>query len=177
MADTCEKQGMFLKIYKNSLVIFDKKTYEERGITAYFAESDFDESWEWNSTLHGTYTGAKISYTVPRPKKGYKKGDKAKVINAVVGEGPRFLHINEKAENEGEAIRIAKAKVNAENEKAVTVSFGAMGDPNIVATCNIEIHGMGRIDGKYFVDKVTHNVSGGSGYTLNVSAYRIFNRL
>lgn len=175
--DACEKQGMFLKIYKKSLVIFDKVLYEARGITAYFSESDFESSWQWNSTLHGTYTGATISYTIPRPKKGYKKGDKAQVIEMTVGHGPRLLHINEKADNEGEAQRIAKAKINAENEKAVTVSFTAMGNPNIVATCNIEIYGMGRCNGKYFVDKVTHRISGGSGYSMDVSGYRIFDRL
>lgn len=175
--DICEKQGMFLKIYKKALVIFDKALYEPRGITAYFTESDFDGKWEWNSTLHGTYTGATISYTIPRPKKGYKKGDKAQVIDITVGQGPRLLHINEKAENEGEALRIAKAKVNAENEKAVTISFTAMGDPNVVATCNIEIYGMGRCNGKYFVNKVSHQVSGANGYSMNVSAYRIFDRL
>lgn len=175
--NACEKQGMFLKIYKKSLVIFDKTLYEGRGITASFTESDFESSWQWNSTLHGTYTGATISYTIPRPKKGYKKGDKAQVIDMTVGQGPRLLHINEKADNEGEAQRIAKAKVNAENEKAVTVSFAAMGNPDIVATCNIELYGMGRCNGKYFVDKVAHSISGGNGYDMNVSGYRIFDRL
>lgn len=175
--DICEKQGMFLKIYKKALVIFDKSVYESRGITARFTENDFDGNWSWNSTLNGTYTGAAISYVVPRPKKGYKKGDKQQIIDITVGNGPRLLHINEKAENEAEAQRIAKAKVNAANEKAVTMSFGAMGNPNVVATCNIEIYGMGRCDGKYFVDKVTHKVSGSGGYSMGVSGYRIFNRM
>ncbi len=175
--DICEKQGMFLKIYKKALVIFDKSVYESRGITARFTENDFDGNWSWNSTLNGTYTGATISYVVPRPKKGYKKGDKQQIIDITVGAGPRLLHINEKAENEAEAQRIAKAKVNAANEKAVTVSFGAMGNPNIVATCNIEIYGMGRCNGKYFVDKVTHKVSGSGGYSMGASGYRIFNRM
>ena len=174
--DICEKQGMFLKIYKKSLVIFDKAIYEPRGITAYFTEKDFEGNWEWNSTLNGTYTGATISYTGPKPKKR-KKGVKQQVIQVTVGQGPRLLHINQKADNEGEALRIARAKINAENEKAVTVKFAAMGDPNVVATCNIEIYGMGRCDGKYFVDKVTHQVSGSSGYSMNVSGYRIFDRL
>ena len=68
-------------------------------------------------------------------------------MDIVVGEGTRLLHINEKAESEEEAFRIAKAKINSENEKAVTISFTAMGDPNVVATCNIEIYGMGRCNG------------------------------
>lgn len=174
--DICEKQGMFLKIYKKALVIFDKPLYESRGITAYFMETDFDGNWEWNSTLHGTYTGATISYLGPKPAKR-KKGVTRPVIEATVGTGPRLLHINEKADSEGEAQRIAKAKVNAENEKAVTLAFSAMGDPNVVATCNIEVQGMGRCNGKYFVNKVTHNISGSGGYMMGVSAYRIFDRL
>lgn len=174
--DICDKQGMFLKIYKKSLVIFDKAVYEPRGITAYFTENDFDENWEWNSTLNGTYTGAKISYTAPKPKKR-EKGVKQQYIEVTVGQGPRLLNINQKADNEGEAQRIAKAKVNSENEKAVTMSFAAMGDPNVVATCNIEVYGLGRCDGKYFVNKVKHQVSGDGGYNMNVSAYRIFDRL
>lgn len=175
--DLCEKQGMFLKIYKKALVVFDKSVYEPRGITASFTENDFDGNWEWNSTSYGTYTGATISYVIPRPKKGYKKGDKQQIIDVTVGEGPRLLHINEKAENEGEAQRIAKARINSENEKAVTVAFSAMGNPDVVATCNIELYNMGRCNGKYFVNKVTHKVSGSSGYTMSVSGYRIFNRL
>ena len=169
--ELCEKQGMFLKIYKKALVIFDKAVYEPRGITARFTENDFDGKWSWNTTLNGTWTGAAVSYTVTRTK----KGEKAEVVDIVVGEGTRLLHINEKAESEEEAFRIAKAKINSENEKAVTISFTAMGDPNVVATCNIEIYGMGRCNGKYFVDKVKQRISG-SGYTMSVSGYRIFGR-
>lgn len=175
--ELCEKQGMFLKVYKKALVIFDKALYESRGITARFTEHDFDGNWSWNSTLYGTYTGATISYTIPRPKSGYKKGDKQQIIEVTVGQGPRMLHINEKAENEAEAQRLAKARINSENEKAVTCSFTTMGNPNVVATCNIELYNMGRCNGKYFVDKVTHSISGSGGYKMNVSGYRIFNRL
>lgn len=174
--DICNKQGMFLKIYKNALVIFEKAAYEARGVTARYTENDFDGNWEWNSTLNGTYTGAVISYTIPRPKKGYKKGEKAQVVEVTIGGGSRILHINEKAESEGDAQRIAKARINTENEKAVTVAFGAMGDPNVVASSNIELYGMGRCNGKYFVNQVTHRLSG-SGYNMKASGYRIFERL
>ena len=88
-----------------------------------------------------------------------------------------MLVLNEKAESKEEAERIAKAKVNAENEKAVSLEFTALGNANIVASCNIEVKGMGRIDGKYYVTKVNHNLSGSSGHKMSVSAYRIFPRL
>ncbi|MGL5435991.1 MAG: phage late control D family protein [Lachnospiraceae bacterium] len=165
--DLCSSQGLFLKIYKKALVIFDKALYEGRGVTAKFKETDMKE-WTWNSTLNGTFTGAQISYTHPKKKE---------TLTVLVGQEPRVLTINEKADNEAEALRTAKAKVNEENEKAVTIDFTSLGNPNIVATCNIEITGMGRISGKYFVDKVTHSLSGSSGHSMTVSGYRIFERL
>jgi len=175
IAKLCSDQGLFIKIYKKGLVIFDKSMYEARGITATFSETDF-EDWSWNSTLIGTYTGAKISYTQV-DKKAKNKKEKTKIISVTVGEEPRILVLNEKADSKEEAERTAKAKVNAENEKAVTLEFTALGNANIVASCNIEIKGMGRIDGKYYVTKVSHDLSGGSGHKMKVSAYRIFTRL
>lgn len=175
ISNLCSDQGLCIKIYKKALVIFDKAGYEARGITATFSEADFEE-WSWNSTLVGTYTGAKISYTqVDKNETDEKK--KAKVISVKVGEEPRILVLNEKAESKEEAERIAKAKVNAENEKAVSLEFTALGNANIVASCNIEVKGMGRINGKYYVTKVRHELSGSSGHKMSVSAYRIFPRL
>lgn len=173
LAEACEQQGMFLKIYKKALVIFDKSVYEANGPIRTFYESDLEDGYTWNDTLSGTYTGAKLTYTSTSGS-GSKK--KAETIAVTIGEGPRWLELDNKVESEADAIRLCKAKVNETNEKAVTVSFAALGDPNIVATCNIAIAGMGAMDGKYFVTKVTHKLSGGK-HTMKVSAYKIFNRL
>lgn len=173
LAEMCEKQGMYLKVYKKALVIFDKAIYEVRGTSLKFRESDFDGQYEWEESLVGTYTGAIVSYTVPQKKKNSKQ----QVITVGVGTDQRLLTISQKADSEAEALRIAKAKVNEENEKACTISFTAMEDPEIVATCNIEWEDMGILSGKYFVEKVTHNISGSSGSKMRVSGYRIFNRL
>ena len=166
----CEKQGLSLKVYKLALVIFDKRWYEngsETGnIMATFRESDFEDGYTWNTTLDGTYTGAVLSYT---------DGKKKETVTVTVGEGPRLLRIDEKVDGESEALLLAKARVNAENEKMTTINFTALGDPNIVATCNIAIEGMGDMDGRYAVSKVTHSISG--KHTMRVYAYKIFDRL
>ena len=164
---------MFLKVYKKALVIFDKTIYEAKGISAFFREKDFDGSYEWEESLVGTYTGATISYTVPQKKKNAKQ----QVISVTVGDPKRLLNISQKADSEAEAQRIAKAKVNTENEKACTLSFSAMADPEVLASCNIELKDMGIMSGKYFVTKVTHNMSGSGGSKMKVSAYKIFDRL
>lgn len=168
--ELCEQQGMFLKIYKKALVIFDKVQYEARGIYREFRETDFEAGYTWNTTLKGTYTGAMISYTNPDKKNKVP-------IEVQVGDAKRLLRINEKADSEGEAFRIAKARVNAENEKAVTISFKAMGDAGLFASYNIDIVDMGRMSGKYFVKQVTHKVNGSGGHSMSVTGYRIFERL
>lgn len=172
LAELCDKQGMFLKIYKRGLVIFDKSIYEARGITRTFRESDIEDGYSWNDTLDGTYTGAKLTYTHTSGS-GSKK--KTETIAVTIGEGPRWLELDDKVESEADAIRLCKAKVNEENEKMCTVNFTAPADPDIVATCNIALEGMGSMDGKYFVTKVSHSLSG--KHSMKVSAYRIFNRL
>lgn len=172
LTKVCEQQGMFLKIYKKALVIFDKSIYEAGEITRTFYESDFEEGYTWNDTLSGTYTGAKLTYT---SMSGSRSKKKAETIAVTVGDGPRWLELDSKVESEADAIRICKAKVNEENEKAVTITFSVLSDPNIVATCNIALSGMGAMDGKYFVTKVMHRISG--KHTMKVSAYKIFNRL
>lgn len=172
LAELCDKQGMFLKIYKRGLVIFDKSIYEARGITRTFTEPELEDGYSWNDTLDGTYTGAKLTYTHTSGKGSQKK---AETIAVTVGEGPRWLELDDKVDSEEDALRLCRAKVNEENEKMCTLNFSAPADPNIVATCNIALQGMGSMDGKYFVTKVSHSLSG--KHSMKVSAYRIFNRL
>lgn len=166
----CEKQGLSLKVYKLALVIFDKRWYEngsETGnIIATFHEGDMEDGYSWNTTLEGTYTGASLGYT---------DGKKKETILVTVGEGPRILQLEEKADSEAEALIFAKARVNLANEKMTTLSFSAMGNPDIVATCNINIEGMGAMDGWYAVDKVTHTIAG--QHKMKVHAYKIFKRI
>ncbi len=208
--DLCKHEGMFIKMYKVGFVIFDKKIYEAKGAKTTFRPKDM-ESYTWNSTLVGTYTGAVISYTNTDATKNTAKASKAaseakkaqtaannaiktrdpnsynvgkidpaaegKMISVGIGTGPRVLRINEHCENEAEARRKAAAKLNEENEKAVTIEFTTIGncDTTLNATNNFKIAGMGRIDGKYFCTSVTHSLNS-SGHKMTVRGYKIFNR-
>lgn len=175
MYDLCEKQGLFLKVYKTGFVIFDKKWYDDGGPKYTFSEKDF-EDWGWNSTLNQTYTGATISYTDPNHKgHGGRKPEKAQYISVTIGEGPRILYINEHVKDEAEARRKAAAKLNKENEKAVTMNFTLFGAPYLYATNNFAIEGMGRMNGKYYTESVTHTFSG-SGHKATAKGYRVFKR-
>ncbi len=208
--DLCKHEGMFIKMYKVGFVIFDKKIYEVNPPKTTFTPKDI-ESYSWNSTLAGTYTGASISYTntdttkntakvtkeQSEAKKAQSEANKAiaerdpnsynvgkvdaaaagKMICVGIGTGPRVLQINEHCENEAEARRKAIARINEENEKAVTIQFTTICncDAYLNATNNFAVSGMGRMDGKYFCTSVTHTITS-SGHKMTVTGYKIFNR-
>lgn len=173
----CEKQGMFLKIYKRGMVVFDKKVYEPRPAKAGFGLSDVEPgSLNWNDTLNGTYTGAILSYTNPNKK---KNSDNKQLISIEVGdcsEGARILRLNQHVDDEAEAQRVAIAGLNAANEKGCTVSFKTLANVNMFATDNFLLSGFGRLDGKYYCKSVTHSLSR-SGHSMSVSGYKIWGRL
>lgn len=179
----CEERGFFIKVYKVGLVIFDKNIYEPRGPKAIFNINDL-ENFRWNTTLTETYTGAVLEYTNPATKDANGKTirkkenmpDMPKTLSTTVGEGPRLLYLSQSADDEAEARRIAAAAVNEANEKAVTVSFRCMANVNLYATDNFELTGMGRMNGKYYTQSVTHSV-GQSGESMTVTGYKIFERM
>lgn len=174
----CEKQGMYLKIYKKGMVVFDKHIYEPRPAKAGFGIADIEQgSLTWNNTLNGTYTGAVLTYTNPDKKKNTDKKQMLSVqVGTVEGEGARVLRLNQHVEDEAEAQRIAIAKLNQENEKACTVTFRAMANVNMYATDNFILSGLGRLNGKYYCTSVTHNLSR-SGHSMTISGYLVWGRL
>lgn len=163
----CEDYGMAIKIYSGKIVIYDKGAFEARKPVATLKPVDLQD-WHYNTTLVGTYTGARIKYT---------SGKDDKEMKCVVGSGKRILNINEKVESLQEAQLKACAKVNAENEKAVTMSVTIMANNRIAAGSTIRIKGLYELSGKYFVDKVTHNIGPDAAYTMSLELHRCQKRI
>ncbi|MCD8207424.1 MAG: hypothetical protein LUD72_05770 [Bacteroidales bacterium] len=157
----CGDYGMNVKVYYGQLIIYDLDDYESKEAIAKFSVSDF-EQWDCQTSLTGTYTGAVITYT---------REDDDTEISVGVGTPGRILNINEKADNEADAVKKAVSKVNEENRSAVTMTAKLIGNLNIASGSCIEIVNSYAMDGKYFVDKVTHDI--GSGYTISLDLYRI----
>lgn len=161
----CETYGLSMKVFSSKIIIFDEEDYEIKAPVTTIYETQM-LSWNYKDVMAGTYTGAKISYT---------DGKKAKDITIKVGSGNRILTVNKKADNLKDAELIAKAAINHANKKMTTLKITMVADPSIVATSNVMISGLGKLDGKYAVDKVTHNI--GSGYTMNLDLRKIYNRI
>ena len=151
--------GLALKIYSNKLVVFSEAAYEARGVKAVLTEADFDPGWTWNTTLTGTYTGVKYEYT---------NRDKNRTFTVTAGGGDRILSCNEPAGNLAEATIIALAALNKANRGTTTMSISMMARPGLIASDCIQIAGLAKLSGKYYIDKLTHSVGGGYKMALEL---------
>lgn len=166
----CEDYGMNIKVYYGKIIIYDAVKYEAKKAVATFNIKNL-EDWDYNTTLVGTYTGATITYT--NGKSTRKKSSSSNELKLKVGSGSRILNINEKVDNASDARRKACAKVNKENRSAVTMTATIRPNLKVVAGVCIKITGAYKLNGKYFVDKVTHKLEAGSAYTMSLEMHKV----
>ena len=174
--DLCDKYGLAMKVFNSKIVIYDHKAAEKKAVVASISRKSFiDDKWEFVDALEGTYTGARISYK--NPKKSSKTNKKEKDISIYLGlkaenaKGSRVLKINETCDNQKDAYYKAAAKVNESNRGATVLTGTMWANPKICAGVNVNVTGMGKANGKYYVDEVTTEI-GSSGTVQTVSMHK-----
>lgn len=152
--------GFAMKIYKNKIVVFNEATYEKKKSVATLTEENIEPNWSWNTTLAKTYTGAKYEYT---------NNDKNKTFKVTVGGGRRILKVTDAAGTLSEAQRITLAKLNNANKNDTTMTVTlTRANRKIIATSCVTIKGLGKLDGKYYVEKVTWDIGSGCRQKLEL---------
>lgn len=165
LTELCKSYGLAFKIYSNQIIIRDFSDYEKKKSVMTIREKEVSPDWTFNDTLYGVYTGAKISYTNASTQKD---------VTITVGSTKRLLNVTQKADDERDARLKANAKVAESNRKATTMTLTIMANSKIYAGCNVTLSGFAkRIDGKYSVSKVVHNIDASSAYTMKLDLYRI----
>ena len=163
LTELCEKYGLYIKVYAGKVYIYDPVKYESKR-----AKKSIDIknmlSWNYVGSLVGTYTGGTIKYTA---------GEKEKEYTCKVGSGSRIYHMSEKVDSLADAKRQITAKVNQENRSAETMTCTIKADPDITSGINITVKGAEKVNGKYFIDKVVHNVSGNTAYTMELTMHKV----
>lgn len=162
----CEKYGLAMKVFAGKIVIFDEAQYEAAGAVDTLHYEDFSR-YSYNSTLAGTYTGAKIAYTDPGTAEDHI---------VMVGGGSRIMEINEEADSAEDARRKAVAALNNANKKSTTFSGTVMARQSLIATSCVNITGFGTPDGTYYLDQVVTKVGGGASQqslTMHRVGYRM----
>ena len=161
-----EKYGLAIKIYNDKVVVFSEAVYEAKAPKAILTPADFDPGWSWDTSVTGTYTGVKYQYT---------NSEKNKTFTVTAGGGDRILTVNEPADNLTEATAIALAAVNNANKGTTTMSITMMARPGLIASDCVEIQGLKRLDGKYYIVQITHSL--GSKYTMALDLRRVEERI
>lgn len=147
----CKNYGLILKVYAKRLWVYDREKYKAKPAVKTFQHQDIRPgSFGWSTTLSGTFTGGYFNYT---------DADKDIDIVCSVGGGTHTKSVNRRATSVYDASLQLVAELNNANHGTVKLTFGTDGEWNVSAGNCIEIKGYGKLDGKYFVDKVTHKVS------------------
>ncbi len=116
-----------------------------------------------------TYQGSRVSYQSP--------GDKRLVTEEAVAPGrvvvgDRLRHVT-RCETDVQAALKAQAELARHNRYKGTVRLAMEGRPNLVAGNSISLAGFGQNSGVYLIEEARHRVERTTGYTTEVTAYRI----
>lgn len=158
----CGKYGLGIKVYANRLVIWDYLDYFAKPPVMTITPDQVSK-WSYKSTMQGTYTGARVSYTNPGSKQ---------TVDVLVGTEERLYKTTQKADNEADARLIGEGAILNANRKAATMQLTLPPKLSLAATNTVRLSGFGKMDGKYFIEKTAHSITKKS-YGMQVSLSRI----
>lgn len=166
LKELCEEIALSLKVTNDQLVIFNRDDLEGKDPvgTLIFGSNDV-LSWSFTTQNHDTYDESTVEYTDPKTNKKIQHTEKDPKSNS-----GKKIKKTQRVESKQEAERIAKANLKNKNRKKLTGSITIIGDPRYIAGNVVEIIGFGNFDGKFYIDKATHSVSGGYTVSLEISS-------
>lgn len=164
LSGLCRDYGIAVKVTDTQLVCYDEEEYEGHSAVGKLSFGDKKLlRWSFSSKVQGTYKSAKLQYHDPvKNETLIYEGDD---IYKTEGTG-RILEINQKADNLGDAQKIAKEKLRQANKREITCNITLMGDLRFVGGSNVTISGFGKFDGQYVIEKATHSI--GDSYTTKL---------
>ena len=162
LKNLCEKYGLGIKVYANRLVIWDYRDYFARATVMTLKPKQVTK-WSYKSTMQGTYTGARVSYTNPRTKK---------TVDVIVGTEERLYKTSQKADSEADARLIGEGALLNANRKEATMQITLPPKLSLMSTNTVQLSEFGEMDGKYFIEKVSHTITK-KEYTMQVNMSRI----
>lgn len=158
----CEEYGLGMKVYADKLVAYGVKRYEAKKAVRTIPEKRFVRC-DIDDSLSGTYTGAEGTYT-----------DDSGGEHAVkIGKAGRTYAKSVTAGSIADMRRKLTAAVNLANREAVKMELEIFPIPSLSAARCVRITGVGDYSGKYFIDSVTHKVSGSGGYTQKLKLHKV----
>lgn len=162
----CKGAGISLKVTSKMIVMFDAAEYEKKPEVKKLKKGKGNIlSYKLSTKTTDTeYVKCTVSYTDPNTKKTIS----ATYTKPGAGDGKdaQELKIEEKVNDEGEALTLARKYLRAKNKGETTAQLTLIGDVDYCAGVTVRLYGYGEFDGKYIVETATHNLTG--GYTVDL---------
>lgn len=163
--ELCNSYNLAMKLYNRKMVVFDQTEYESKNASLKIDKTQL-ESWNIGKKMTRAYDGVSISYTD-------SKKNQTLNYKFMLKDGSRILKLNETAESLQDAEIKAKAKLLEHNRQCQTMTVKLMGDTKYIASKCADVSGFGKLDGKYYVDTVTHEKNAGSGYYCTLEMHAV----
>lgn len=165
----CQTYGNGMKIYANKLVVFSEEVYEKKSAVRTITRNDIiDGTFSARFDLIRQYTGCEYEYDV---------GDTHWTKSLYFVVKPEIKISVGQCDSEAEGLIKGKAKVNGANRDLQIITFQILGDPRMVSTATFNLSGFGGLDGKYYINKTVNTFSSSGGFTQEIEARRIQQRL
>lgn len=173
--------GLLFKIESTTKLVFYREDALEAAKPVLVINRSDIAGYRVRRKAGGTYKAATVSY---------QDGESGEFIEVTVnadgeevpapsaeGEGEiatdDTLKIRERCENRGQALAKAIAALRRANSARVEISIDQEGEVLLSAGVPISLLGVGRMDGKYLIDQVRHNLSRQSGYRCSLDARKV----
>lgn len=174
----CLAQGTSLKVFKNKIIIFSEKKYEDHPPKLIFRKEDLT-NYSLDCADHQIYDKCIISYQdhkLGETLEGSFEAPRSKFYKVRTGK-ELVVDTNQEVVGETKELKIeelnkrAKIMLRNHNKNETQIRLnGLMGNPNITSGMTCNVRGFGIYDGVYLIIECKHTID--SKYTTDVTLRR-----
>ncbi|NTU68922.1 MAG: Cro/Cl family transcriptional regulator [Chlorobiaceae bacterium] len=157
-----EIEGVIFTIKDKQLVWHDQDELDAANAITVINRTDMIR-YTFRAKTDEVYKACQVSYHDPKTKKLVTHTEKA--TGVTTGD---TLKLTERCEGKTDAILKAKAALRDRNGRQVEGAVTVSGAPRLAAGGNVDIKGIGVLDGSYQIQKARHMMTRSGGYTTEV---------
>jgi len=164
------ENGLNIKVCEEKIIIFSGKKYDEKSA---FTTIDVNNSnvkiFNFSTKSHDIYKACQVSYWDSEKKNliSYTYYPDKSVDTG------QILKKNLKCESIAHAEKRAKSELRKKNKQEITGNINMLGDVIFVSGLNINVEGIGKLSGKYFIDESLHKQTRSAGYETAIKIRKV----
>lgn len=162
-----EQHGHLFSVKGDQLVFARSGSLTSRAPSSVFNETN-RVRWSFRDKGVQTYKAAHVAYHDPATKRVNEHTQREDAPDGVAD----TLKITTRAESKGHAALMSKSALDAANDSRFEGTLTMEGDPLAMSGNTVAVAGFGKLDGTWFIDKSTHTITRGEGYSTSLEVKR-----